>query len=724
MSDTRHLTLPTTPLEHPASDYAFLRQEGIRHLERLAGTIWTDFNAHDPGITILEQLCYAITDLSYRIDYELPDLLAESGDGDAHRSLPGPAAILTSHPVTLNDLRKAVIDVEGVRNAWIEKIADPTIPLHYHEGSRELRFEADGHSTEPVTLKGVYRVLIEKSELFDATTVARDVARRLHANRGLCEDFEIQVLASQSIEVQARIEIGPVDDPEQVMLAIYHRIAAYLSPAIPFLTLEEMLATGKRIDEIFDGPRLDHGFIDTAALLASKRRTTIYTSDLIHEIMNVPGVRAVRHIAVGNAPTGAPQDWSLDLEANHVPRLDLDHPRITLERENLTVSLDMNRVITAYTKTLQHSSGMHDLEPAERDLLPSRGRRRDVATYYSIQQQFPTVYGVSEAGLPASAPARRKGRAKQLKAYLMFFDQLLANYFAQLAHVGELFSFYQDGDGDRRGDGLRTYYASMLDDPGLGLDAIRVRDAEAHRAWLDDRVEAAHHELRGRSEARSARGQRKNRFLNHLLARFAEHFTDYSLILFDAMPDSEETPEAKLARDKQAFLQRYPRISSARGTGHNYLEPHGDGNVSGLEERVRLRLGLVTADGEDFYLIEHLLLRPLPEDDGQRGRDRFSRVPLLADSTHRDPYSLQLSFVFPSSPRRLQAVSHDGDGDGDRRESSPFRRFIAQTVREETPAHLTPYIHWLDAEQWSVFERAYTDWQEQHRRYWADRLGL
>lgn len=708
MSDPRHLMLPTGPLEHPASDYAFLRQEGIRHIERLAGKVWTDFNAHDPGITILEQLCYAITDLSYRIAYELPDLLAEGG-ADAHRSLPGPGAILSCHPVTPMDLRKLVIDVEGVRNAWIEKLEDPTIPLYYHEGSRELRFEEDAHSTEPVKLQGVYRVLVEKSELVDATTVARDVARRLHANRGLCEDFEIQVLAPQSIVVQARIEIGAVDDPEQVLLEIYRRIADYLSPAIPFLTLEDMLAAGKRIDEIFDGPILDHGFIDTEALRQSTRRTTIYTSDLIHELMNVPGVRAIRHITVGNAPAGAPQEWSLELEADHVPRLDLDRPRITLERESLTVSLDMDRVIAAYTESLQHAGGLHALAPEQRDLLPPRGRKRDAGKYYSIQHQLPAVYGIGHAGLPASAPAQRKARARQLEAYLMFFDQLLANYFAQLAHVGELFSFH--------GDRLRTYFAAMIDDPTLGLDDIRVRDPASHRAWLDDRVETARHDGGG---ALAGPGQRKNRFLNHLLARFAEQFTDYSLILFDAMPSGQDTPEEKLARDKQAFLQRYPRISSARGIGHNYLEPYGEGNVSGLEERIRLRLGLVAAEGEDFYLVEHLLLRPLSEDDRQRGHDRFSRVPLLADAAHRDPYSLQLSLVFPSWPQRLRPDSSGGDGQG----ASAFRRFIEQTVRDETPAHLTPHIHWLDAEQWAAFERAYADWQERHRSYWAARLGL
>ena len=56
-------TLSTAPFEHEAMDYAFLRAEGIRYLERLASQQWTDFNAHDPGITILEQFCYALTDL-------------------------------------------------------------------------------------------------------------------------------------------------------------------------------------------------------------------------------------------------------------------------------------------------------------------------------------------------------------------------------------------------------------------------------------------------------------------------------------------------------------------------------------------------------------------------------------------------------------------------------------------------------------------------------------
>ena len=79
MSST--LTIPTGVPEHEAMDYAGLRREGISLLERLGGTIWSDFNTHDPGVTILEQLCYAITDLGYRINYGMADLLA-GGEAD------------------------------------------------------------------------------------------------------------------------------------------------------------------------------------------------------------------------------------------------------------------------------------------------------------------------------------------------------------------------------------------------------------------------------------------------------------------------------------------------------------------------------------------------------------------------------------------------------------------------------------------------------------------
>ena len=62
MSDS--ITLSKKRPDQITLDFEALRLEGIEHITRLGKELWTDHNAHDPGITILEVLCYAITDLS------------------------------------------------------------------------------------------------------------------------------------------------------------------------------------------------------------------------------------------------------------------------------------------------------------------------------------------------------------------------------------------------------------------------------------------------------------------------------------------------------------------------------------------------------------------------------------------------------------------------------------------------------------------------------------
>ena len=57
--------------------YETLRELGIQHIQELAGKLWTDYNTHDPGITILEVLSYALTDIGYRINYDIKDILAQ-----------------------------------------------------------------------------------------------------------------------------------------------------------------------------------------------------------------------------------------------------------------------------------------------------------------------------------------------------------------------------------------------------------------------------------------------------------------------------------------------------------------------------------------------------------------------------------------------------------------------------------------------------------------------
>ena len=680
-------------------DYALLRREGIALLERLGGQVWTDYNAHDPGITILEQLCYAITDLGYRINYDLKDLLA-GGEIDPCRSLFSPAQVLTSNPVTLLDLRKLVIDVAGVKNAWIETVAVTDPLLVYDPSELALYLETDAAQPphrQPLSLGGLYRILIEPDEDLDVhpADILPEVNRRLHACRNLGEDFLPPViLPGQSIIVQAQIEIGVVEDPELLLAQIYQTLSRAISPRIRFYTLGEMLDSGRNIDDILDGPVLEHGFIDNTELGQFQRKVGLRASDLLQDIMDVAGVVNIGSILLQSGSQS--EDWYLKLNAGSTPFLDMDTAlfgsagqAIILTRGGIQMQLDPLRV-KQNIRQLQSSASEPVLSAAQRDIRLPAGKDRQVSNYFSFQHQFPPLYGIGSTGLPDASSPQRIAQSRQLKAYLMFFDQLLANYFAQLGSARELFSFFQTGS--------RTYFSQPLQDAGLALDDIRNSDSATHAARVQDLTEDP---ASGTSPA-----GRKNRFLNHLLARFAEQFTDYSLLQYAHLGEQD------LIADKCAFLQDYPAIGMTRGSGFNYTQPAWDSeNISGLEKRISRKLGIssyrkhnlapLDANAEGgFHALEHILLRPSPLDKTQAAQTGAIswQTAYMAQPDNKDPYTHQLSFIFPDWIERFKRPD--------------FRGLIEKTLREETPAHLHIVINWLTQAEMAAFEAAQKSWLE------------
>src|SRR5262245_17561923 len=101
-------------------DFDKMRREGMDYLGELAGNLWTHHNAHDPGITILEMLCYSLLDLGYRTSLPAKDLFTrnpnETGSDDDFFT---PAQILGCNPLTIADYRRLLVDLKGVKNAWL-----------------------------------------------------------------------------------------------------------------------------------------------------------------------------------------------------------------------------------------------------------------------------------------------------------------------------------------------------------------------------------------------------------------------------------------------------------------------------------------------------------------------------------------------------------------------------------------------------------------------------
>lgn len=701
-------TLSSAPESDPALDQQQLFSIGMDYVRTYSGQRWTDHNLHDPGITILELASYALTDLAYRAKFPLEDLLATETDNAANMAGQFFTArrILPNRPLTVNDYRKLLIDLKGVKNAWIAEaparfFADP------QQQQRMLRHDDPGTpGIRPVELKGLYRALIEFDYSADQTA-ERDAIRAkalalLQANRNLCEDFvDVLPVADHYYALCAELELTPGAEPIEVAAQIQFAVEDYFSPPVLNHSLEDMQArihpdgSPYTTEDIFQGPALRHGFIDDAELEASALRTEIRLSDIIRLIIGIDGVLAVRDIRLNPLSPGAKPDdapiapadpWRVAVPTGCRPRLSplsvmgrlvcyqRGVPVLVLDKN--TGSAQTKQVERRLKRLFKAQEAWSDSKTAEDRPIPL-GRFRNVAAYHSLQNHFPPLYGLSQQGLPPGADGRRKAQALQLKAYLLLFDQLLANGVAQLANLRRLFS--------RDAAQARTYFAQRVDS---FADAAKLYSAGVSDASLASLLE---------NQQQAA--ARRDRFLDHLLARCGEDFRHYAALMRSLFGVGATAA-------KCAFLDACPELGAERGLAYDQTAPAAgqwnSNNVSGMERRIARLLNFKyhrrdLEDGkgggsEGLFLIENILLRP------PAGSQAF--LPICPDSACADctddPYSHRLHLVLPAYAGRLQNME--------------FRRFVEETLRAETPAHLLPKVCWVDAEHMAGLQTAYREW--------------
>src|SRR5450432_836251 len=179
-------------------DFAALRTSSIEYLSSLTGKVWTDYNVHDPGITILEMLIYALLDLGYRTNLPVEDVFARNpADKTQDNNFFTPAQILTCNPLTITDFRKMLIDINGVKNAWLTVAEDITLKSLCNTANTPV-----GESVENITscstyINGLYHITLQLHDTLAGAKedVIKEVKEKLLSQRNLCEDFiDISVL--------------------------------------------------------------------------------------------------------------------------------------------------------------------------------------------------------------------------------------------------------------------------------------------------------------------------------------------------------------------------------------------------------------------------------------------------------------------------------------------------------------------------------------------------
>ena len=316
MLENQHIKIPKKIEAKDNLDFQFLRKKGVEYIEGLSNKLWTDYNSHDPGITTLEVLSYAITDLGMRMDLNMEDILASNiEEKKLHKQFIKASDVLPSRPVNELDYRKLFMDIDiyeedkikisrPINNCWLS-VYEEKIHVDCKTGNLDFDEEAlEAEKTDSFQVKGLYKIFIDFKkglEDCDKTAVKTEVLKRFHANRNLCEDIvEINEVETQQVAVCADIEVEKNADEEFVHAKVIKSINEYLSPAVHFYSLQQQLEKEIPTDEIFDGPVLCNGFITNEELKKSQLKKEVRVSDLIKEIMKLEGVKQIKDISIAN----------------------------------------------------------------------------------------------------------------------------------------------------------------------------------------------------------------------------------------------------------------------------------------------------------------------------------------------------------------------------------------------------------------------------------------
>jgi len=368
-------------------------------------------------------------------------------------------------------------------------------------------------------------------------------------------------------------------------------------------------------DAIYLGPMLRHGFIETDELVRNKPRQTLYRSDLYQVIQGVTGVRGIEKLELyklvdGKIPNDVQFTWCLSYDCRCLADLVIDKSTWTVKKGVVTTTIPGAKIQDVLELRQLDSrimrEGMLDLP------VPMPKIVGDITEYTSLQEDFPRTYKIGRNGISRHETDLRKGQSKQLQGFLLFFDQILANYLAHLRQVREVLSIdKQTGNLDH------SMYQPIYDVPGIenllvAFEPNPQPHTNTNEKWEhfksdpdNDYRKALDELITGSSTQRRLR---RNAILDHLLARFGEQFTDYILGLYEIERpiDSKALLEGNLndwISDKQSFLKMLPDLSAKRAQSFNYrIKPQKDAthfwnssNVEGLKRRVCALLGMSDA---------------------------------------------------------------------------------------------------------------------------------
>lgn len=534
--------------------YEALRERAVSSLQALSGELWTDFNYHDPGITLLDALCYALTENLYGAQQPLVDLLTAPDGRIPYRRLGLRAAedILPCRPCTSMDYMRWLLDrVPGALQA---------------------------HAALPDD-NGLWRMDLETAAA-QAQEAAAAAARAYWAQRNLGEDLAAlpSVLEPRWCALQLNLSLEGARAPEDILAELVARCAEYVDAAPRRWSLMARLAESAgavSLAEALDGPRMRQGWIDTDNL-ERDLESRVYFGDLARIALAVEGVHEVSAISLTaeglDGSSGAlprrGDTWVLRLRWPDQPDA---IAAWQVKRRGVPIAIAQDALLHRLDDLRRNADGRAAADSAPTaagsPLARPQGAYLPPEAYVSLQQQLPHIYRerVDLTGKPISA-----AETSQFHAYVALLEQWLAHGDAQTHYLRRLYTVTAKP--------TASYAWQVLGEEHIGgLDALYLTDREQVRenvfASADDALE------------------RRGRVLDHLLALYGEGCWQGSIRPFGWYFDAEAW-RLHLFEQKRQMLLRIATLTRDRHGAIDYSRRSlgRRGNTCALQQRVSLLL--------------------------------------------------------------------------------------------------------------------------------------
>lgn len=606
------------PAVKDAIAFDALWQQAHEKVTALSGEVWTDTGDHDPGVTLLQSATWNCSDLSYRASLPLNDLLTHHDQSPLFPEEFGPEQVLTCNTVTAEDYRRALLDLHSsdidTLNApgdflfsdisLIKEPEDHRFHWWYNAEKREYSF-TEPTVTQPEDKKTLYLrgnlwltlVPTRYTQSLSAdnrAAVTQYLAEFLAAHRNLGEAVSrITCLQPATFIPRMTIELADnIGDINQVAAQIYQVTDAFLRPAVARYTTEQRRALGDADDAIFEGPKLKHGWQQTAPSQITSEGYVLNLGPLVNLLLAIPGVASLSTLSVdkgdGHITAVTGDNWRWQVVDGYYPLLWGPAPLDLLAADGGPLTLVSKGGIRnpMNSQAMARYLTQADLIEMASTELPA-GCFRDQTAYTPVGQRLPECYALQQP----DAVIDDKTRA--VHQFLLPVDQLLADGTAALAQLPTLLAFKARGDTIR---GTRWPYANTM------------VQQDIHQPYAEVLKECAQQDaaiFMKDKQPVGANFARELDFLQYLLGYFGAQRAALPLTL--DLPDFLAT--------QRAYLAQQPAL------GYDRTNIRVD-RVSSLQKRIAARIGLDSICFDEnpdlgqlpFYLIEHRQLLPQTPD--------------------------------------------------------------------------------------------------------------